>query len=249
MIIEYKKPYWAKYKWELDTIDEKQLVFMTPFNKIDSNEVCNFIYEDDFSILCDFNIKNDAEKDTKAGVYGKAGQNFGLNFDYSINSLVFEFRTIGDNREITFHCIIMNEINSEMIENGVSILVIKNNNKVMIYNNSNIIKTYEYNGNSLIEEYKDSPLYVGCLNPGAKDKKDRCYSEINITHLSIIKNNQLHTVAKSLKNSNYSDLPLKDYYNNIVCCYDFKLINNYGNVYDNSKHSHFLELVPKEFIL
>lgn len=254
MKIEYKKPFWVKYKWEMNDFDDSQLhfvknPFVTPFNKSDSNIVSNFVYEDSFSILCGFSIKNDAKKDTKAGIFGKAGQNFGLNFDYSIDSLVFEFRTINTNQEVKFHCIIMDEVNSKMIESGVTILVIKNDNKFIFYNGNDIIKTYEYDGDPLIEEYRDSPLYVGCLNPGAKDEKDRCHSEIEVSHLSIIKNNHSNVTATSLLNSEYYNLPMTDYYDDILCCYDFKLINNYGNVFDNSKYSHFLEIVPKEYVL
>lgn len=247
MIIEYKKPYWIKYKWEMDKFDNNE--FVTPFNKTDSSEVTNFIYKDKFSIICDFSIKHEFNKDVKAGVFGKAGQNFGLNFDYSIDSLVFEFRTINDEREIKFHCIIMDKINSDMVDNGVVISVIKNNNTFMFYCDSDIITTYEYNGDPFIEEYKDSPLYVGCLNPGAADKKDRCHSDIEIRHLSIIQNNDSIDFAKSLIDTEYHDMPIKKHYDDILCIYDFKLLNNYKNVFDNSKYSHFLELVPKEFVL
>lgn len=249
MIIEYKKPYWAKYKWELDKLDEKQLVFMTLFNKIDSNELCNFIYEDDFLIMCKFRIEEGFQKDIKAGIYGKSGQNFGLNFDYSIDSLVFEFRTINNENKINFHCLIINEVNSKLINRGVNILVVKNKGEITIYCDYKIVFKYTYNGDSFIEEYRDAPIYLGCLNPGAKDEKDRCYSEINIEHFSIIRKN--HSIEDMLKlvNIEFYDLPIKSYYNDILCLYDFKMINNDGIIFDNSKYSHFLELVPKEFII
>jgi hypothetical protein len=247
--IEYKKPYWAKYKWELDELDKSQLVFITPFNKVNSNELCNFIYEEDFLIMCKFKIEDGFKKDTKAGIYGKSGQNFGLNFDYSIDSLVFEFRTANSKNDIEFHCIIIDKVNSKLINDGVNILVVKNKGKITIYCNSDIVSKYEYSGDLFIKEYTNSPIYLGCLNPGAKDKKDRCYSEINIEHFSItIKNNSIENILK-LVNNEFYDLPMKSYYDDILCLYDFKMTNNDGIIFDNSKYSHFLELVPKEFIL
>jgi hypothetical protein len=247
--IKYKKPYWAKYKWELDELDENQLVFITPYNKVDSNELCNFIYEEDFLIMCKFKIEDGFKKDTKAGIYGKSGQNFGLNFDYSIDSLVFEFRTANSPNDIKFHCIIIDKVNAKSINDGVNILVVKNKGKITIYCNSDIVSKYEYNDGAFIKEYKDSPIYLGCLNPGAKDKKDRCYSEINIEHFSIIRKNHSIENILNLVNNEFYDLPMKSYYSDILCLYDFKMINNDGIIFDNSKYSHFLELVPKKYIL
>jgi hypothetical protein len=247
--IEYKKPYWAKYKWELDELDEKQLVYITPFKKVDSNELCNFVYEEDFLIMCKFKIEHGFKKDTKAGIYGKSGQNFGLNFDYSIDSLVFEFRTTNSNNDIKFHCIIIDKVNGKLINEGVNILVVKNKGKITIYCNSIIVAKYEYNGDEFIKEYKDSPIYLGCLNPGAKDVKDRCYSEVNVDHFSIIRKNHSIPNILTLIDSEFYNLPLELYYNDILCLYDFKMINNDGIIFDNSKYSHFLVPVPKEFVL
>ncbi len=238
----------------MNKFDDSQLLFVenpyvTPYNKSDANEVSNFIYDECFSIMCKFRIEDGYTKDTKAGIYGKSGQNFGLNFDYSIDSLVFEFRTIDTKNEIKFHCIIIDEVNSKLINDGVNIIVIKDNNQIIIHQDSKIVFKYEYNGDPFIEEYRDSPIYLGCLNPGALDSKDRCHSEINIEHFSIVRNNRLVKISESLINYEYHNLPSQSYYDDILCLYDFKLINNYGNVFDNSKYSHFLEIVPKEYVL
>ena len=56
MIINYKKPYWLKYKWELNDTNQDQ--FVTPFNKTISNDLCNLQFEDKFSVLCKFKIDN-----------------------------------------------------------------------------------------------------------------------------------------------------------------------------------------------
>ena len=46
----------------------------------------------------------------------------------------------------------------------------------------------------------------------------------------------------------YYTLPTKSYYKNILGIYDFDMVNNYNIIYDNSKYSHFIELVPEEFV-
>jgi hypothetical protein len=246
MKIDYKKPYWLKYSWDLETHNEHQ--FVTPFNKKDSELAVNFLYDEKYTILCSFKILETNNKDIKAGIFGKAGQNFGLNFDYSINSLVFEFRTIDDKDEIKFHCVIIDKVNSKMVNDGVTILIIKQTNELIFYCDNVIVANYTYDCSNLIEDYRNAPLYIGCLNPGAFDLKDKCFSEIEIKHLSIIKDNDSFDNAISLLNIDYHELPTKSYYNDIIGLYDFDLINNYGIIFDNSKYSHFLELVPKEFL-
>ena len=246
MIINYKKPYWLKYKWELNDTNQDQ--FVTPFNKTISNDLCNLQFEDKFSVLCKFKIDNKSNKDVKAGIFGKSGQNFGLNFDYSIDSLVFEFRTLNKNKEIDFHCVIIDEVNSNMINDGVTICVIKNHGEFIFYCDSKVVKEYTFVDDPLIEDYRDAPFYLGCLNPGARDAKDRCYSEIDIQHLSIIKNNNSFDIAMEVIENQYYTLPTKSYYKNILGIYDFDMVNNYNIIYDNSKYSHFIELVPEEFV-
>jgi hypothetical protein len=55
--------------------------------------------------------------------------------------------------------------------------------------------------------------------------------------------------SKDLYESLTTEILNKDYYNNILCLYNFKLINNLGFVYDESKNTNFMEKVPIEFII
>jgi len=230
MTIEYKNPYWIKYEWDIKTIQEGEIV------KKDNFELQNILFKDNYSIICDFKIKEDYIKDEKAGIFGKAGQNFGLTFDSKIDSLVFEFRT--DTKSPTFHCIIFDKIKFEDVKKGIKFIITKNKNSFGFYLNGRAVSTYGFNG-ILIDEYKNSPFFLGALNPGAKDPKDRCYSQIDFDLFSIIEN---ETTVSRLKKISPKD-------DNVICYYDFKRINIIKNICDESKNYNFLELVPKEFVL
>jgi len=230
MTIQYKNPYWIKYKWDIETIQEGNIV------KKDNFGLQNVLFKDMYSIICDFKIKEDYVKDEKAGIFGKAGQNFGLTFDSKIDSLVFEFRT--NTKSPEFQCIIFDKIKFEDVKNGINLIIIKNKYSFTFYLNGQVILSYGFSG-VLIDEYKDSPFFLGSLNPGAKDPKDRCYSQIDFNLFSIVENETDINVLKKIN-------PKAD---NVLCYYDFKRINIIKNVYDESNNYNFIELVPKEFVL
>lgn len=229
MIIEYKKPYWVKYLWGIETSVESYHL------KTDNFELQNILFEDEFSFICNFRIDESFIKDTKAGIFGKPGQNFGLNFDSEIDSLVFEFRTNTESPE--FHCLKFNQINSKMINDGVNLIITKRKNKFMFFLNHKLISYYTYDGD-FIDEYRNSPFFLGALNPGAADPKDRCYSQVDIELFAIIKNESNLNILKSIDMKN----------KNVLCYYDFKKMNVRKDVYDESNNFNFIELVPKEFV-
>lgn len=231
MVIEYKKPYWIKYKWDINKLDSE-----TDIAKRDNVDLQNILFKDKFSILCNFRIKKESIKDTKAGIFGKSGQNFGLNFDSDIDSLVFEFRSKKD--PVEFNCMIFEKINSDTIDNGINFIFTKINNIIMIYVNDKLVKYYECDAD-FIDEYKNSPFFLGALNPGAADPKDRCFSELEISLFAIIKS---ETNIKKLKTIDKKD-------KNVLCYYDFQTLNMRKDVFDESSNFNFCELVPTEYIL
>lgn len=231
MIIEYKKPYWVKYKWGLNKLDSE-----TDIAKRDNIDLQNILYRDKFSIICDFKIKKEFIKDTKAGIFGKSGENFGLNFDSDIDSLVFEFRTKKD--PVEFNCLIFEKINSNTVDEGVNFVMTKIDDTIMIYVNDKLAKYYTCDAN-FIDEYKNSPFFLGALNPGAANPKDRCFSQVDISLFSIVKN---ETNIRKLKKIDKKD-------KNVLCYYDFQTLNVRKDVFDESSNLNFCELVPKEYIL
>ena len=54
--------------------------------------------------------------------------------------------------------------------------------------------------------------------------------------------------GKELYHSEIHNLLIRNFYDDILCYYDFKTLNNLGIVYDESKYTNFLEKVPIEYI-
>jgi hypothetical protein len=230
MTIEYKNPYWIKYEWDVGTIQNGSIL------KKDNFGLQNILFKDKYSIICNFKIKEGYIKDEKAGIFGKAGQNFGLTFDSKIDSLVFEFRTNTESPE--FHCLIFDKIKFKDIKKGVNLIITKNKNSFGFYLNGKLKLMYAFNG-TLIDEYKDAPFFLGALNPGAKDPKDRCYSQIDFNLFAIVENETNVNVLDKIKPND----------NKVICYYDFKRINIIKNVCDESNNYNFMELVPKEYVI
>ena len=72
---------------------------------------------------------------------------------------------------------------------------------------------------------------------------------MDIEYFTILTRTSDINLAKELYETELHKISIKEYYNDILCLYDFKTINNLGIVYDESKNCNFLEKVPKEFIL
>ena len=220
MIFEYRKPYRTIKEWQVYKRE---------------TGIDNILFEEKFSIRCDFKIEKKFKRDIKGGIFGKAGQNFGLNFDKEIDSLVFEFRTNTESPE--FHCVIFDQINSEVVSKGVNMTITKDKNTFKFYLKNKIIKVYRFK-NDFIDEYWDTPFFFGALNPGATDRNDRCYCQVRINLFTIIKNE----VDIKILNDIRPEDP------NTMCYYDFMDYNIRRDIYDKSNNFNFIELVPKEFI-
>ena len=128
------------------------------------------------------------------------------------------------------------------------ITIIRNNQKFIIYKNFEISNQYTFE-HELVEDYRNSGLFLGCSSPQSEQENTRYYTEMEINHFSIIKNTSNIKTVKDFYYTETHKILFKKYYNDILCFYDFKTINNIGIVYDESKNANFLELVPKEFVL
>jgi hypothetical protein len=103
--------------------------------------------------------------------------------------------------------------------------------------------------NNLVDDYKDTSLFLGCSSPDCDSEKHRYYGEVDINHFSVIKNSTIIANSKSIYKSKDYDIIKKRFYSEILFFYDFETTNNIGVVYDNSKNTHFLEKVPNQFVL
>lgn len=245
MKINYKEPYWVKFKWDLTSHHDNQ--YVTEFNKTDASDLVNFIYNKKFIVTCDFKIGKNFERDEIGAIFGKPGKNLGLTYNNIHKVLGFEFWTKGEKEDV-FCMVIFPENMEEDVEKGVVVSVVRDNNKIILYKNFEKINEITFD-NVFIDDYKDIGLFLGCSNPGTSVREHRHHGEVDINYFSILNDVSDIKKAKKLYETEIHKIIESDYYNKILCLYNFKLTNNIDIVYDESKNAHFLEKVPKEFIL
>jgi hypothetical protein len=245
MKIQYKKPYWIKFEWDIKEHPDDQ--YVTEFNKHTNNEFTNLLYNKKFVISSKFKIEKSFKKDEISMVYGKPGKPIGLSYNTSYQSVAFEY-WVTTNGVDEFRYLHIKDVNSDDIENGVTITIIRDNDVLIAY--KNFVETNRMDmGGEFVEDYKTPELFLGCSSPQSYEKKHRYYCEVDYELFSIIKNISDIEEVKFIHNSKNEKLINKEYYNNILCLYDFKTINNIEIVYDESSNTNFLEKVPSEFVL
>lgn len=245
MKIQYRQPYWVKFKWEFEEHPDNQ--FVTNFNKHSNEEFVNFLYNHNFSISSTFTIDKHFEKDEISMVFGKPGKPLGLSYNVSTESIAFEF-WVTVNGVDEFKYLHIKDVSSEDIENGVTITIIRNGYELVAYKNFVETNRIDMEG-EFVEDYRTPELFLGCASPQSYEKKHRYHCEVDYDFFSIIKNVIDIEEIRDIHNSKNEKLINKKNYNNILCLYDFKVINNIGIVYDESSNTNFLEKVPSEFVL
>jgi hypothetical protein len=205
------------------------------------------LYNKKFVISSKFKIEKSFKKDEISMVYGKPGKPIGLSYNTSSQSVAFEY-WVTTNGVDEFRYLHIKDVNSDDIENGVTITIIRDNDVLIAY--KNFVETNRMDmGGEFVEDYKTPELFLGCSSPQSYEKKHRYYCEVDYELFSIIKNISDIEEVKFIHNSKNEKLINKEYYNNILCLYDFKTINNIEIVYDESSNTNFLEKVPSEFVL
>lgn len=245
MRIQYKQPYWIKFEWDIKEHPDDQ--YVTEFNKHVNNEFTNFLYNKKFVISSTFKIEKSFERDEISMVYGKPGKPIGLSYNTSTHSVAFEYWVSTDGTD-EFRYLHLKDVNSDDIQNGVNITIIRDGNILIGYKNFVEVNRMDMGG-EFVEDYKIPELFLGCASPQSFEKKHRYYCEVEYDFFSIIKNESDIEEVKFIHSSKNEKLINKQNYNNILCLYDFKTINNIGKVYDESSNTNFLEKVPKEFVM
>lgn len=240
MRIEYKKPYWIKFKWDLSSHHDNQ--YVTEFNKSDNSDFEN-LFLNDFTISVEFKIKPEYKKDTICMVFGKPGKNMGLTYNEESKCVAFEFWTSDEK----FHFLNLKGVEEHEIHNGIIVTIQRIGQTIILYKNFEIFNTYEFSEN-FADDYKILGLYLGCSSPQSENENTRYYGEMDIEFFTIIKNQIKIDDVKTIHEIKTQELCYKPFYNDILCIYNFNTINNLGIVYDESKNTNFLEKVPKEFI-
>ena len=245
MKIEYRQPYWIKFEWDIKEHPDDQ--YVTEFNKHNNNEFTNFLYNKKFVITSTFKIKKSFERDDISMVYGKPGKPIGLSYNTSTQSTAFEYWVTANDID-EFRYFHMKDVNADDIENGVTITIIRDGDILIAYKNFVEINRMDMEG-EFVQDYRIPEVFLGCASPQSYEKKQRYHCEVDYTFFSIIKNTSDIEEVKFIHNLKNEKLINKKYYNNILCLYDFKTINNLGIVYDESKNTNFLERVPSEFVI
>jgi hypothetical protein len=244
MKIKYKEPYWVKFQWDITEHHDNQ--YVTKFDKEENNIIKDFLHKENYIITCNFKIKNHYKKDDVSMVYGKPGKNLGLSYNQKSKTVAFEFWTT-NNTEDVFNFVEFKTLTVKEIENGVTLSVARDKNKITVYKNFVEDNSVEFQGN-LIDDYKDNALFIGCSSPDCDSEKHRYYGEIDINHFSILSKESDIEKGKILYESEIHNLLIHKFYDDVLCYYDFKTINNLGIIYDESKNTNFLEKVPTEYV-
>jgi hypothetical protein len=245
MIINYREPYWLKFQWDLSTHHENQ--YVTEFNKSENQSLTDFFYNENFIITCNFKIEDNYEGEEVRMIFGKSGKNMGLRYNKLQEELCFEFWTTSE-PEDCYNNVVFKSVTKENIENGVTVSIIRDENRMIVYKNFVEDNHIDFN-NEFVDDYKRAGLFIGCCSPSPHPNTFGGFTKIEINHFSLISKTSNIKDSKSIYEKE-TDVILKNrFYDDIVCLYDFKTVNNLGIVYDESKNSNFLEKVPKEFII
>ena len=198
MFLEYEKP------WLLE------------LPNINSNKI-NPLLTESTTLTIEFKVDKFHNDSEKIGFFGMPGKNFGISYDFEVETFVFEFWTKGNKGKDTFHCYKDFHINRNDIENGIVFTLIydKENLKFELYHNFYLFFEIELDG-SLFEDYLTQPLYMGCHNPDADNERHRCFTEMDILHFSIFNGvNDILEIEKFYNNSKIKN-------DNLSCYFDFK---------------------------
>jgi len=240
MKVKYKEPYWVKFEWEIDEHHDNQ--YVTEFDKTENKIFKDLFNKNQYIITVNFKIKNHYKKDNISMIFGKPGKNLGLAYNSETKKLSFEFWS-----EDKFYQVYFKTLTQKDIETGALVSIVRNGNEFILYNNfeeDNRI-TFE---DGLSNDYKDSSLFIGCSNPDSDIVDNRYYCEMDINHFSIINRISDVNIIRDLYYGEIHNLLLSKSYDDILCFYDFKTVNNLGIVYDESKYTNFLEKVPLEYV-
>jgi hypothetical protein len=236
MKINYKQPYWMKFKWEIEEHPDDQ--YVTQYNKKLNDTFDEFFYNDEFTIHIDFRIEEDFVLDEHFMLFGKPSKNIGLVYNKINNHLFFIYRIKDQNNQSITIPLLRDEL-----EKGISVTIIRNKNKFIIYKNLEEVGSQDFEGN-LCEKYRDTALYLGCSsNSSDNSPENKWYGEMDIRLFFILENiSDIHSV-KEYVNTETFKFPSYNTYTNLLCYYDFNISNNLGIIYDESSNKNFLELI------
>lgn len=247
MIIEYKKPYWSKYEWDLS--EHKDHQYVTEFNKEESDKIKNLFHQDKYALNVKFKLDETLESDNIFCIYGKPGKNFGLTYNKEADTLALEFWTEGTTKVVgdDFKYLPFHNIRYEQLKEFTDITIVRNDDEFIIYSNFEKVGEIDFDKN-LIDDYRGEGLIIGAGNPGTDVPEHRYHGSFDIDSMVFVEDIIDIDKIKTICNTDVSNLNKLQEYENIIFNYSFNTINNQGIVYDNSSNNYYVEQIPKEFI-
>ena len=117
---------------------ENQKPWLFEINNLDSNKINPFLSDSSY-LTIEFKVENFYDNE-KLGFLGMPGKNFGISYDFEVETFVFEFWTKGLNGRDNFHCHKDFHINRIDVENGLVLTIHydKEKNILELYHDFNI---------------------------------------------------------------------------------------------------------------
>lgn len=247
MKIDYKKPMWVKYEWDLTSHKDHQ--YVTEFNKNHSPKINNLFHQDSYALNIEFRLNKEYETDKIFCIFGKPGKNFGLTYNTAADTLALEFWTNGSTAvsDDEFHYIRFFDCHYDKLKDWVNVTIIRNDDEFITYVNfeRNGDKDFEKN---LIDDYRYEGLLIGTGNPGTGVPEHRYHGSFDIKSMFFVEDVTDINVVKKIYETDTASLNKLEEYDKIIFNHDFDTINNQGIIYDNSKYNHFVEYIPEDFI-
>jgi organic radical activating enzyme len=219
MKIEYQKPWFLKPK-----LTEDQT---------------NIITRGCYSINITFKVDKSYNKDNKIGFFGMPGKNFGISYDYEVDSFVFEFWTKEEETEGKFNYFLYDCINEKTLSKGVTFTLTYDGKTYSLYKDFKLFDTI-FNSEPLIDDYINEPIYVGCHNMDSMNQKHRCITEMDVYHFSVF--DQALNI-KTLENLVTNATPIigTKEYDNLYCFYNFTSTGEDFLIFDEIKNTTFFK--------
>ncbi len=216
MLVEYKKP------WLLELTSDDKPEYKNPF-VVDST-----------TLTIEFKVEKLHEDSDKIGFIGMPGMNFGISYDYDVDTFVFEYWTKNKDGKCKFHCHKDFHINQNDIENGLIITIQYDKEKMNFTLYHNFIPFFDVDlDDPLIDEYFNQALYFGAHNPDTEQVRHRCFTEMEMNHFSLFEGVvDIDTVEKFYSNKNNRP-------DSLICYFDFKekyLVHNKNKSYNLIQH-------------
>jgi hypothetical protein len=221
--INYKEP------WKLN------------LTKLIPNKTYTNLFDTSFTMTTKFRVADYFKKDYKVGFLGVPGKNFGISYDYEVDTFVFEYWTKNGEEEDIFNCHKDFNINQEDVKKGLLITITydKEKQRFTLFNNFNQFFIVDLE-NELIDNYNNQSLYFGCHNDRTVDVKHMCFTEMELSHFSFFEG---VVKIQDIKKFYIQKKEEINEYTNLVYCFDFSDTIDKTVLYDKTPKKNILQRV------